>query len=45
MKATFKKDHVDAAAATGPFVTTCIDIIGVTAYFSLAKLFPGNLNW
>jgi len=41
MKATCKKDHVDAAAATGPFVTTCIDIVGVTAYFSLARLFPG----
>jgi len=29
---------VDAAVSPGPFVTTSIDIIGVTAYFSKAKL-------
>lgn len=33
-----KRMDIDAAVATGPFVTTSIDIIGVTAYFSIAKL-------
>ncbi|MBW2742100.1 MAG: magnesium transporter, partial [Deltaproteobacteria bacterium] len=28
---------VDAAVATGPFVTTAIDILGVTGYFLIAK--------
>lgn len=31
--------NVDTAIATGPFVTTTIDILGVTAYFSIAKFF------
>lgn len=31
--------NVDTAIATGPFVTTTIDILGVTAYFAIAKLF------
>ena len=31
--------EIDAAIATGPFVTTAIDILGVTAYFMIAKLF------
>jgi magnesium transporter len=31
--------NVDTAIATGPFVTTAIDILGVTAYFTIAKLF------
>ena len=30
---------IDAAVATGPFVTTSIDIIGVSAYFLIAKYF------
>jgi magnesium transporter len=30
---------IDAAVATGPFVTTAIDILGVSAYFFIAKLF------
>ncbi|OKY75538.1 MAG: magnesium transporter [Desulfobulbaceae bacterium DB1] len=34
-----KKLDVDAAVATGPFVTTTIDIFGVIAYFSIAKFF------
>ncbi|MFO7605069.1 MAG: magnesium transporter [Desulfurivibrionaceae bacterium] len=29
---------VDAAIATGPFVTTAIDILGVSTYFLIAKL-------
>ena len=31
--------NIDAAIATGPFVTTTIDIVGVTAYFLIAKYF------
>lgn len=30
---------VDAAVATGPFVTTTIDILGVSTYFLIAKYF------
>ena len=29
---------IDAAIATGPVVTTAIDILGVSAYFMIAKL-------
>ena len=36
-----KRLDIDAAVATGPFVTTSIDIVGVTAYFMIAKLFLG----
>jgi len=32
-----KRFDIDAAVATGPFVTTSIDIIGVFAYFLIAK--------
>ncbi len=32
-----KRLNFDAAIATGPFVTTSIDILGVLAYFSIAK--------
>lgn len=35
----FKRVRIDPAVATGPFVTTAIDIIGIFAYFMLAKLF------
>lgn len=35
----FKRFDVDAAIATGPFVTTSIDILGVLVYFWIAKLF------
>ena len=38
---TLKKLNFDAAVATGPFVTTTIDIIGVIAFFSIAKFFMG----
>lgn len=34
-----KRFDVDAAIATGPFVTTSIDILGVLVYFWIAKLF------
>jgi len=30
---------IDPAIATGPFVTTSIDILGVTLYFVIAKIF------
>ncbi len=34
-----KRFDIDAAIATGPFVTTSIDILGVLVYFWVAKLF------
>lgn len=34
-----KRFDVDAAVATGPFVTTSIDILGVLMYFWVAKFF------
>lgn len=34
-----KKLDIDAAIATGPFVTTSIDIAGVLTYFLIAKFF------
>ncbi len=34
-----KRFDIDAAVATGPFVTTSIDILGVLAYFTIAKYF------
>ena len=36
-----KRFDIDAAIATGPFVTTSIDIMGVFVYFWVAKLFLG----
>ncbi|OGQ96043.1 MAG: magnesium transporter [Deltaproteobacteria bacterium RIFOXYD12_FULL_57_12] len=35
---TLKRLDVDAAVATGPFVTTTIDVLGILVYFSIAKL-------
>ena len=32
------KLHIDPAVATGPFVTTTIDILGVLVYFNMARL-------
>jgi len=32
-----KRLGADAAVATGPFVTTAIDILGVIGYFMIAK--------
>ncbi|MCP4600540.1 MAG: magnesium transporter [Proteobacteria bacterium] len=34
----FARLHIDPAVATGPFVTTTIDVIGVLVYFNLARL-------
>ncbi len=34
-----KRFDIDAAIATGPFVTTSIDILGVMMFFSIAKFF------
>ena len=36
---TLKKLNIDAAIATGPFVTTAIDILGVIGFFNIAKFF------
>jgi len=33
------KLHIDPAVASGPFVTTSIDILGVSFYFLTAALF------
>jgi magnesium transporter len=35
----FHRMDIDPAIATGPFVTTSIDILGVTLYFVIAKIF------
>ena len=34
----FKRVQIDPAVATGPFVTTAIDVIGIFTYFLLAKI-------
>ncbi|MDJ0765458.1 MAG: magnesium transporter [Myxococcota bacterium] len=34
----FAKLHIDPAVATGPFVTTTIDVVGVFVYFTLARI-------
>jgi magnesium transporter len=34
-----KRFDIDAAIATGPFVTTAIDILGVLMFLYIAKLF------
>lgn len=33
-----KRFNVDAAVATGPFITTSIDVLGVSLYFTIAKI-------
>ncbi len=33
-----KRLNVDAAIATGPFITTSIDVLGVTLFFTMAKI-------
>jgi magnesium transporter len=33
--------HIDPAVATGPFVTTSVDIISVFCYFVIATAFLG----
>jgi magnesium transporter len=37
----FERINVDPAVATGPFVTTAIDIISVFFYFSIATALLG----
>jgi magnesium transporter len=37
----FARIHIDPAVATGPLVTTSIDIISVFFYFSIATWFLG----
>lgn len=34
-----KRFNIDAAVATGPFITTSVDVLGVLLYFHVAKLF------
>jgi len=34
-----KRFDIDAAIATGPFVTTSMDILGTLMFFSIAKFF------
>ncbi len=35
---------LDPAVATGPFVTTTVDILGILTYFSIAKVLLTLLN-
>jgi magnesium transporter len=37
----FERFHIDPAVATGPFVTTSIDIVSVYCYFIIAKVLLG----
>ena len=37
----FARIHIDPAVATGPFVTTAIDIVSVTFYFMIATALLG----
>jgi len=32
----FERLHIDPAVATGPFVTTAVDVIGILVYFGIA---------
>jgi len=41
---TFKKIGIDPAVASAPFITTTIDIIGLSIYFTLATIFITNLG-
>lgn len=38
MPLLFDKLHIDPAVATGPFVTTTIDVLGVLVYLNMARL-------
>ena len=35
----FKRFRIDPAIATGPFVTTAIDVFGLLFYFIIARIF------
>ena len=37
----FERINIDPAVATGPFVTTAIDIVSVTFYFAIATTLLG----
>ncbi len=37
MPLLFAKLHIDPAVATGPFVTTTIDVLGILVYFNMAR--------
>ena len=37
----FERLHIDPAVATGPFVTTSVDILGILTYFTLATSLSG----
>lgn len=41
---TFRKIGVDPAVASAPFITTTIDVIGLSIYFSLATILIVNLS-
>ncbi len=41
---TFKKIGIDPAVASAPFITTTIDITGLTIYFTLASIMITNLG-
>ena len=42
--ATCKKLGIDPTAASGPFVTVTIDIIGIAIYFTIAMLALGLIQ-
>ena len=35
----FRRIRIDPAIATGPFVTTSIDVLGIFSYFMIAQVF------
>lgn len=35
----FRRIRIDPAVATGPFVTTAIDVLSIFTYFLFAKIF------
>lgn len=40
----FDRLHIDPAVATGPIVTTTVDVLGILVYFATASVFIGNLG-
>ena len=40
----FERLHIDPAVATGPFVTTAVDVMGVLIYFGMAILLMPQLS-
>ncbi len=38
----FDRVRIDPAVATGPFVTTAIDVVGIFAYFFCRKCYSSN---